>query len=424
MKKTYLTTLFMSLLTAGTLFAQPQPSTPNIRKPAGINLSLWKRISTQPNDSTGSTFLNIGLFSSMNNLSGVGMNVFGSRTRHDVCGLQLSGFSSMAGGTMRGIQVAGITNINGNCARGISLSGLVGIHGNQSHGLLASGLCNILGDSLKGVTFAGLLNFASKDGAGLHMAGMANVMGENYKGTALAGILNVTGGRMTGWQASGIANITATDMHGLQTAVIGNVAGNELRGAQIGLLNMAKKAKGVQIGLFNYYKENFDGLQIGLVNYYKENLDGFQLGLVNANPNTRIQPMIFGGTATKFNAGVRFKNNLYYTILGAGTHYLDLNDKFSASFFYRAGIELPLYKQLFISGDLGYQHIETFRNKDYGYPARLYALQARVNLEYRFNEKIGVFLTGGYGGSRYYNKGVTYDKGIIVEGGVVLLSFK
>ena len=134
--------------------------------------------------------------------------------------------------------------------------------------------------------------------------------------------------------------------------------------------------------------------------------------------------MIFGGTATKFNAGVRFKNNLYYTILGAGTHYLDLNDKFSASFFYRAGIELPLYKQLFISGDLGYQHIETFRNKDYGYPARLYALQARVNLEYRFNERIGVFLTGGYGGSRYYNKGVTYDKGIIVEGGVVLLSFK
>ena len=55
---------------------------------------------------------------------------------------------------------------------------------------------------------------------------------------------------------------------------------------------------------------------------------------------------------------------------------------------------------------------------------RLYALQTRVNLEYRFNERIGVFLTGGYGGSRYYNKGVTYDKGIIVEGGVVLLSFK
>ena len=407
MKKTYLTTLFMSLLTAGTLFAQPQPSTPNIRKPAGINLSLWKRISTQPNDSTGSTLLNIGLFSSMNNLSGAGINVFGSRTRHDVCGLQLSGFSNMAGGTMRGIQVAGITNINGNCARGISLSGLVGIHGNQSHGLLASGLCNILGDSLKGVTFAGLLNFASKDGAGLHMAGMANVMGENYKGTALAGILNVTGGRMTGWQASGIANITATDMHGLQTAVIGNVAGNELRGAQIGLLNMAKKAKGVQIGLFNYYKENFDGLQIGLV---------------NANPHTRVQLMVYGGSHTKVNVAARFKNKLVYTILGTGMPYYSFSDRFSGSVFYRAGLELPLYKSLYVSGDLGYQHIETFRNKDNGCPRRLYALQPRVNLEYRLSERMGVFVTGGYSWDRLYTESRNYDKGWIIEGGIVLFN--
>ena len=408
MKKTYLTTLFMSLLTAGTLFAQPQPSTPNIRKPAGINLSLWKRISTQPNDSTGSTLLNIGLFSSMNNLSGAGINVFGSRTRHDVCGLQLSGFSNMAGGTMRGIQVAGITNINGNCARGISLSGLVGIHGNQSHGLLASGLCNILGDSLKGVTFAGLLNFASKDGAGLHMAGMANVMGENYKGTALAGILNVTGGRMTGWQASGIANITATDMHGLQTAVIGNVAGNELRGAQIGLLNMAKKAKGVQIGLFNYYKENFDGLQIGLV---------------NANPHTRVQLMVYGGSHTKVNVAARFKNKLFYTILGVGTPYFSFSDQFSGSLFYRAGMELSLYKSLSVSGDLGYQHIETFQNKNNGCPKRLYALQPRVNLEYRLNEKMGFFVTGGYSWDRPYTVNRNYSKGWIIEGGIILFKY-
>ena len=68
-----------------------------------------------------------------------------------------------------------------------------------------------------------------------------------------------------------------------------------------------------------------------------------------------------------------FKNRLFYTILGGGTHYLDFGDKFSAALFYRAGLELPLYKQLFISGDLGYQHIETFKNKDYGIPARLYA---------------------------------------------------
>ena len=37
------------------------------------------------------------------------------------------------------------------------------------------------------------------------------------------------------------------------------------------------------------------GLQIGLFNYYKEKLDGFQLGLVNANPQTKVQLMFFGG---------------------------------------------------------------------------------------------------------------------------------
>ena len=144
------------------------------------------------------------------------------------------------------------------------------------------------------------------------------------------------------------------------------------------------------------------------------------MGLVNANPDTRVQMMIFGGNATKLNVGARFKNKLFYTIVGAGTHYLDFSDKFSAAVFYRGGIWLPLWKDLTISGDLGYQHIETFKNKDYGIPARLYGLQARLNLEYQITKKFGVFASGGYGGSRYYNKNVTYDKGVIAEAGIVL----
>lgn len=179
-----------------------------------------------------------------------------------------------------------------------------------------------------------------------------------------------------------------------------------MNGVQLGLFNFASKAKGLQIGLFNYHKEDMKGLQ---------------LGLVNANPQTKVQLMVFGGNSTKINVGARFKNKLFYTILGGGTHYLDFDDKFSAALFYRAGLELPLYKNLFVSGDLGYQHIETFRNKKVeGIPARLYALQARLNLEYRFTDKFGLFVTGGYGGSRYYNKARTYDKGVIAEAGVVL----
>ena len=149
-------------------------------------------------------------------------------------------------------------------------------------------------------------------------------------------------------------------------------------------------------------------------------MKGLQIGLANLNPDTKVQMMVFGGNRTKTNVAVRFKNELFYTIIGAGTHYLDFSDKFSGAVFYRAGLALPLCKDLSISGDLGYQHIETFKNKDNGVPPRLYALQARLNLEYNICKKFSIFATGGYGGSRLYNKSRTYDKGVIAEAGIIL----
>ena len=280
--------------------------------------------------------------------------------------------------------------------------------GNHAQGVIFSGLTNIVGDNASGVLIGGLLNIAGENSSGAHIAGLANISGEDFIGITASGLLNIVGENLRGVQISGLGNITGENMQGLQISGLGNVVGEHFTGAQVAPFNFAGKGKGVQIGLVNYYKNSFDG---------------FQLGLVNANPDTKVQLMLFGGNATKLNVGARFKNNLFYTILGGGTHYLDFSDKFSASLFYRAGLELPLYKQLFISGDLGFQHIENFKNKDYGFPARLYALQARVNLEYRLNDRLGVFVTGGYGGSRYYNKGVTYDKGVIVEGGVVLFKY-
>lgn len=421
--------IIMSLLIAGTLFAQEdhrsqtgaaqkkteksvdthKRRTPRTdHGPVGINLSLWKNISTQRTDTVGSTAFNLGFFSSMNRLDGLGMNILGSVVSKDVNGVQISGISNMVGGSMNGIQIAGISNINGNNLTGLSVSGLVGITGNNARGMLFSGLATINGDNSQGVVIGGLLNVSGEKAAGLHFAGIANISGGNFKGLASSGLLSVIGENLTGVQLSGLTNITGEDMTGIQISGLGNVTGGTAKGLQLAPANMAVHAKGLQIGLFNYYKES---------------LDGFQLGLVNANPNTKVQMMFFGGNATKLNVGARFKNKLFYTILGGGTHYLDFGDKFSAALFYRAGLELPLYKQLFISGDLGYQHIETFKNKDYGIPARLYALQARVNLEYRLNNCLGVFLTGGYGGSRYYTKGATYDKGVIVEGGVVLFKY-
>lgn len=405
--------LFMTalvLLVAEVLPAQNtgQSSTHKDREPVGINLSLWKNIATQRTDSVGSTLFNLGIFSSMNRLNGAGINVLGAVTLRDMNGVQIAGITNTVGGSMRGIQIAGISNVNGNNLSGISLSGLVGITGNHAQGVLFSGLANITGDNVNGVAIGGLLNITGDRSAGVHLAGLANIAGENFNGIATAGLLNIVGENLTGVQFGGLANITGETMRGLQMAGVANVAGGSAKGVQLAPLNMAVAGRGLQIGLVNYYKESFDGLQ---------------LGLVNANPDTKVQLMLFGGNTTKLNVGARFKNKLFYTILGGGTHYLDFSDKFSASLFYRAGLELPLYKQLFISGDLGFQHIENFKNKNYGFPERLYALQARVNLEYRLTDKFGVFVTGGYGASRFYDRGKTYEKGLIVEGGVVLFKY-
>lgn len=374
--------------------------------PVGVNLSLWKNISTQRTDTVGSTCLNLGFFSSMNRLDGLGMNVLGAVTGRDVNGVQLVGVSNLVGGSMSGIQAAGITNVNGDNLSGLSASGLVGITGNSARGAVIAGLANISGNHARGIMLGGLLNISGEGASGFHFGGLADIAGGSFKGFFSSGLLSVAGEHLSGVQLSGLANVTAEDMSGVQLSGLGNAVGGKARGLQLAPVNMAARVKGVQIGLFNYYKES---------------LEGFQLGLVNANPKTKVQLMFFGGNATKLNVGARFKNSLFYTILGGGTHYLDFGDKFSAALFYRAGLELPLYKQWSVSGDLGYQHIETFKNRHYGIPARLYALQARVNLECRLTDALGLFLTGGYGGSRHYTRSVTYDKGLIVEGGVVLL---
>jgi hypothetical protein len=237
-----------------------------------------------------------------------------------------------------------------------------------------------------------LINLAGHDAHGVMLSGLTNIAGRNQHGVAVSGLLNIAGGTLYGMQLSGAIN-TAVDAHG---------------GIQVGPMNVAAQGHGVQIGLVNYRGRDYHGVQ---------------LGLVNANPDTRTQLMLYGGNRTKLNLGVRFKNRLFYTILGGGLPYLDFGDKVSAAAFYRAGLELPVYRGLHVSGDLGYQHAELFGNRHHGLPARLYALQGRINLEYRVTGAFGLFVTGGYGIDRYYNKNATFDKGVIVEGGIVLFKY-
>ena len=354
----------------------------------GINLSLWPGIATQGVDTvSGKTLLNVGINSKMNQLTGIGLNVLGSTTVSGVNGLQLSGLFNVTGEDMRGWQAAGITNVIGDDLTGLSASGLVNVVGGKASGLLATGGVNIVGDGQEGIIASGLLNII--DGAA--------------KGIQVSGLGNINGDAVYGLQLAGLFNINAEETVGLQTSALLNIAAEQMTGVQVGLINLAASSmKGFQIGLFNFHADRLHGLQ---------------LGLINANPNTRLQLLLSGGSSTLFNVGLRFKSRTFYTVLGAGAKYLELHP-FNTAFTYRAGLAVPLVKALEISGDLGYQHIETFRSHEA--VNRLYNLQARLNLEYPCSEKVSLFLTGGYERGYTYRHSHLLHDGLFAEVGTAL----
>ncbi len=67
--------LTTEVISAQTTNNESTKTTRKDKEPVGINLSLWKNMSTQKSDTVGTTCFNLGLFSSMNRLSGVGINL-------------------------------------------------------------------------------------------------------------------------------------------------------------------------------------------------------------------------------------------------------------------------------------------------------------------------------------------------------------
>lgn len=396
------------------------------------NASL--NIYTHTNDSVKQSAFNVGFFTNIEQLKGVGINAISSVVKKNAYGVQLSGLANMNGNNMAGFQLGGITNINGNSALGMLASGLVNLTGHHANGVSLSGGINIAGQAINGFGFAGLMNVCGGDNKGVMASGLANISANNAKGVTLSGLMNVSAKDLEGVQIASLLNITgdkakgtqisafgnvSVDMNGLQMAGVGNICAQNMKGVQIGLANYAKEMKGTQLGLLNLCVGEVKGVQIGLVNHSKDTTT-VKIGLVNVSPKTRIQLLAYGGNNAKFNLAVRFKNRMTYTMLGVGAPYLKLNDKFSGALFYRAGLYWTLLKQLEISGDVGYYHIENFDNESDNIPARMYSLQARINLEYHPIKKFGIFASGGYGVTRYYSQDKTFENKPIIEFGIVL----
>ena len=384
-----------------------------LKKQANISLNITNR-----DEEDHITFVNFGLASNFDKLNGFGFNIFTSINRYHAYGFQLSGFANISGGTANGMQIAGLSNVAAQTSKGLTIAGLVNASGKTMNGLQISGLSNVSGGFISGMSIGGLLNIAKTSTKGLQIAGIANLAGGSQDGVAIGGLMNVTGGFCSGVAISAILNVSAKENNGFQLTGLGNVSQNN-SGLQTAFLNYTEKNTGVQLGVTNITSDTYRGWQIGLLNFSNRNTS-HQVGMVNIKPQTRIQMIISGGNASKFNVGVRMKNRHIFTQFGLGTHYLGLDKPISLAASYRTGLTYELMPRLSLNGDIGYYHIESLENGDDNYPERMYALHPTVSLEYQLCRRFGIYAGGGYSwalaykGAGLVNHKSTFEVGLIL----------
>ncbi|MBQ5578756.1 MAG: DUF3943 domain-containing protein, partial [Prevotella sp.] len=246
---------------------------------------------------------------------------------------------------------------------------------------------------------------------------ISSVAADGGHGVQLSGVSNASAHKFNGLQLSSISNITTGMDNGLQLSALLNVSSRTMGGWQLGAFNYADSLNGAQIGVFNMGRKRPKGWQIGLVNVSYDSI-GHKIGLVNINPMTNIDLMLYGGSSTKINLAVRYRNRSTYNIVGVGTHFMGLDSKFSGALFYRLGQYFHLSPKWSVSGDIGYYHVETFSDNNREKPERLYSLQARINADYHFSKKFGAFASVGWGLTRYYDRNETYRNRPLVELGL------
>ncbi len=316
--------------------------------------------------------------------------------KHTAAGLGL--FS--ATDVLRGAQVGAFTSVTCTAARGVNIGGLGAMSHGPMYGVQAAGIMNSVGGSMRGVQLSGVVNMAHAAN-GVQMSLMTNVCTTPFRGIQLAGITNISVGVRRGMQVAAAANVCSSYMRGIQAAAY----------------NYADTLNGSQIGVVNVCVSHPRGVQVGLINYSRDTV-AHKIGLVNVNPLTRIDMMVYGGSSAKTNVAVRFRNRSTYSIIGFGTHYMGLDEKFSGTVFYRIGQYFRIGRALTLSGDVGYFHVETFEEHSDTKPARLYSLQGRVNLDLQINRTVGAFVTCGYGDTRHYYHSRRYRDRMIFEAGV------
>ena len=156
-----------------------------------------------------------------------------------------SGIGAGAGGNFRGISASGIAAGAGGNLTGIHLAGVaVGAGGNAS-GILVGGVAAGSGGELKGLAIGGVAVGAPVIRA-IVLSGLT-AGGEDVSGIVIAP-----------------AYFTVTEngyMNGVSVSAVNRIRGRQ-DGLAIGIINIARDLRGVQLGLLNYAGSNRRGMRL------------------------------------------------------------------------------------------------------------------------------------------------------------------
>jgi len=210
---------------------------------------------------------------------------------------------------LRGVGVAPVLWADED-VKGLQLAGVGASARGQVRGAQISAVANVAGD-LRGVQLSPVLNLVRGEAFGLQQSWLANFTNGRVRGAQISQILNFTGSLegaqigavnvarqargaqlgVTIFSLDSTANggqVEVVDVSrrvngiplGLLNVVAVNVAGS-LEGAQVGTVNVAREVRGVQVGVVNVSRGSpVRGWQVGLVNVSHQ-VDGVPLGLVN-----------------------------------------------------------------------------------------------------------------------------------------------
>ena len=137
---------------------------------------------------------------------------------------------------------------------------------------------NIIGGlngGVNGFELGSVANINKGDVNGCQISGVCNMTSGDSKGLIISGVTNLTKNQSKGVEISGVANVSGSHK-GLQLSTI-NFVKDYLSGSQIGIVNYARKGKGVQFGVVNVCSVDDDVLPIGIFSVVKNGYYAFEV---------------------------------------------------------------------------------------------------------------------------------------------------